>query len=383
MQRHFKISQILIYYDMPELVIATDDIGVNYICLLIDDSNNRPLYYATPISPPRLSNFIKGKIGLREILAIPEISEWYSFAFNNEDTYAEKLNIDTFPEQHLPDDGLFLNEEMVDDSSIIEDVIQKENAVVHLAISDAENDFGISMDDLGDVVKLYSIILENSFKKSIVDHKFKDKKGIIIPMNYELRAFASSRASFNIHLYSQSQKDLFGTCIIEFGLEKIDQILTEHTTDEELIESLKSVRGHAISSFKKLLKKIIDKNLKIKHKWFAPNQKEIHFRMLEASGAQKIYDILNQSEELTEETKVIIGVFVQADVERGTWRIKSIEDGAEYSGEATSDELRGITLDTIEYKLICQEIIEEFRVTEKEKVKYIFKSVVLQQDNPK
>lgn len=32
-------------------------------------------------------------------------------------------------------------------------------------------------------------------------------------------------------------------------------------------------------------------------------------------------------------------------------------------------------LDTVAYKLICQEIIEEFKVTEKEKAKYIFKSV--------
>ena len=91
--------------------------------------------------------------------------------------------------------------------------------------------------------------------------------------------------------------------------------------------------------------------------------------------AQKIYDILNQSEELTEEMKELIGVFVQADVERGTWRLKTADENKEFSGEATSEELRGITLDTVTYKLICQEIIEEFKVTEKEKVKYIFKSV--------
>ncbi len=98
--------------------------------------------------------------------------------------------------------------------------------------------------------------------------------------------------------------------------------------------------------------------------------------MLDTVKAQKIYDILNQSEELTEEMKELIGVFVQADVERGTWRIKTADEDKEFSGEATSEELRGITLDTVTYKLVCQEIIEKIKVTEKEKVKYIFKSVI-------
>ncbi len=376
MQKKLNISQILVYYDMPELFIATDEVDTNFICLLLEVTENSPSYLSTAISANRLSSFIKGQVELRQILIEPEINDWYSFNIDSESIIAERTDIQNFPEIYLPELGFYLNNEILDNSSIVEEVVRKDNAVVHLAISDDKDDFSVDTDDLGDIVKLYSVMLENSFKKGLIEHKVKEKKALIVPMNYKLRAFAASRASFNIHLYSKSQKDLFGNCMVEYGLEKIEQILTEYANDEELISSLRSLKGHAVSSFKKILKKIIDEKLKIKHKWFAPNQKEVHFKMLDTVKAQKIYDILNLSEELTEEVKELIGVFVQADVERGTWRIKTADEDKEFSGEATSEELRGITLDTVTYKLVCQEIIEEFKVTEKEKVKYIFKSVV-------
>lgn len=375
MQKHLNISQILVYYDMPELFIATDEVDTNFICLLLDLNDNIPSYIATAISPGKLSGFIKGQIELREILLQPETGEWYTFIVDNKKIIASRAEFNEIPDELLPDNGFFLNNEIVDKSSIVQEVIEKDNAVIHLALSDDKDDFSIDVDDLADVVKLYSIMLQNAYKKALIEHKTKGKKALIVPMNYKLRAFAASRASFNIHLYSRSRKDLFGNCMIEFGLEKIDQIFTDYANEEELIASLKTVKGHAVSSFKKILKKIIDEKLKFKHKWFAPNQKEVHYHVIDSGKAQKIYDILNQSEELTEEMKEFIGVFVQADVERGTWRIKTLVEGKEFSGEANPEELKGITLDTVPYRLICQEIIEEFKVIEKEKATYIFKSV--------
>ena len=375
MLKKLNISQILVYYDMPELFIATDEVDTNFICLLVDLNDNVPNYIATAISSNRLGAFIKGQVELKEILSEPQTNEWYTFIIDNEQIFASRTEFDIIPDQFLPENGFYLNNEIIDNSSIVQEVVEKDNAVIHLALSDNKDEYSIDADDLGDVVKLYSIMLENSYKKGLIEHKAKGKKALIVPMNYKLRAFAASRASFNIHLYSQSQKDLFGNCMIEFGLEKIDQILTDYANDEELVISLKSVKGHAVSSFKKILKKIIDEKLKLKHKWFAPNQEQVHYHIIDTDKAQKIYDILNQSEELTEEIKELIGVFVQADVERGTWRIKTRDENKEFSGEANPEELRGITLDTVTYKLICQEIIEEFKVTEKERTHYIFKSV--------
>jgi hypothetical protein len=149
----------------------------------------------------------------------------------------------------------------------------------------------------------------------------------------------------------------------------------QDAVSKALIEALRAVKGHTISSLKKLVKKMIDKKIKIKHKWFAPNRDVVHVTMIDRKKAEKLYDVLNLVEELAEETRVFIGYLVQVDVEKGTWRIFNLEDEKEYSGEASGQILQGVTVETVNYKLTCLEIIEELKVSKKEKTKYILQVI--------
>jgi hypothetical protein len=369
------ISQILVYYDFPEIFVAHDNVGTNYLCLLISIDNQETNYISTAISKKRLSNFINGKIDLREILQKPETSNWLFFNQVKENIEAKIWEGESLPEEYLPDEGFIYQKQLEGDELILNEAIEKNNAVVHLAVSDSEDNYSIDADNLGDIVKLYQIIIENSFKKALSQRKIKEKKSFYVPNNYKLRAFASSYSSFNLHLYSTSYRDLWGNAIIELGLEKFDEITKDFESQDDFIASLRTVKGHTLSSLKKLVKKLIDNNMKLKHKWFAPNQEKVHSTIIDKVKAEKIYEVLNLSEELTEETIIFFGFFVQVDVEKGTWRIFNLEDEKEYSGEAQGQKLQGITVETVNYKLTCQEIIEELKVTEKEKTKYILQKI--------
>lgn len=375
MTKRLNILQILVYYDFPEIFIAIDEVGTNYLCLLVNTDQGNITYIATAISSKRLSGFINGNIDLRDIYELPEIKEWYYFNQVDGSINAELWQDGNIQESFLPEKGFFYNKSLHGEELILNEVIEKKNAVIHLAISDEEDNDSIEADDLGDVVKLYQAIIENSYKKAISTGNIKEKKSLYMPKNFKLRAFASSHSSFNIHLYSMSYIDLFGKAFIEIGLEKFDEITRDFDNEAELINSLRSVKGHTISSLKKLVKKIIDNNIKIKHKWFAPNQDKVHFTFIDNPKAEKIYKILNLSEELAEETKIFIGFFVQVDVEKGTWRIINREDEKEYSGEVIGQRLQGVTVETVTYKLTCQEIMEELKVEEKEKIKYILQTL--------
>jgi hypothetical protein len=81
------------------------------------------------------------------------------------------------------------------------------------------------------------------------------------------------------------------------------------------------------------------------------------------------------SEELSEESKEFIGHLVQINVDKGTWRVYNLEDETEYSGESNPEFLQGLTVETVNYKLVCTEIIEAMKVSEKEKVKYILTTI--------
>lgn len=370
MSKNLTISQILVYYDYPEIFTAFDDVGTNYVCLLTGTERESTNYIATTISVKRLSEFINGKVDLRDIFESPEVREWYTFSSAVEPIKVDDWKEQALPQEYLPERGFLYQKPLTDNEVILKEVIENRNAVIHLAISDEEDTFSIDADNLGDIVKLYQSILENSYKKALTQRNIKEKKSFFIPQNYKLRAFAASQGSFNLHLYSTSQTDLFGNSMIELGLEKFDEITKDFDNDDTLIESLRTVKGHTISSLKKLVKKMIDKNIKIKHKWFAPNREVVHFTVIDKKKAEKLYDILNLAEELAEETKVFVGYLVQVDVEKGTWRIFNLEDEKEYSGEASGQILQGVTVETVNYKLTCLETIEELKVSEKEKTKY-------------
>jgi hypothetical protein len=369
------ISQILVYYDLPEIFTAVDDVGTSYLCLLVSIDAQKTKYIATAISNKRLKSFINGIIDLRDIFENPEINQWLYFDNINGTIIANEWRENSLPQEFLPEIGFIYKKQLQEEEVILKEVIEIKNAVVHLSISDSNNSSSIEINDLGDIVKLYQLILENSYKKSLSQHNIKEKKSFYTPANYKLRAFASSPGSFNIHLYSTSQIDLFGNSIIELGLEKFDEITKDFDNENDFIQSLRTVKGHTISSLKKLVTKLVDSDIKLTHQWLSPSQDKVHSTVIDKAKAEKIYAILNMSEELAEEIKPFFGYFVQVDIERGTWRIFNLEDQKEYNGEATRRNLQGLIVETMNYKLTCQEIIEEFKVTEKEKIRYILQTI--------
>jgi len=374
LNRLLNISQILVYYDFPHIFTANDKVNTSYLCMLVS-IEDEPLFIATQISKIRLINFLNGSVDLRDIFENPEINQIFTFNQIEDEINAKLFELAVIPNSFLPEKDFYFKNHSQSDDIIVQESIEYENAVVHLAVSDEQNNYSIEADDLGDIMKLYQVIIENTYKKELSNKKIKDKKSYYLPNNYKLRAFASSLSSFNIHLYSTSQRDLFGNAIIEVGLEKFSQLISEYKSDDAYIEILRSVKGHSVSTLRKLMKKLIDDNLTIKHKWYSPNKDTVDFIKVTPEKANRIYKVLNSSEELAEEIRIFEGHLVQVDIDKGTWRIKNIEDGNEYSGESNPDYLQGLTVETVNYKITCTELIEAMKVSEKEKTKYILTEI--------
>ena len=375
MKRKLIIDRILVYNDFPELFLAQDNSGLDYLCLLTTLSDEYYNYHCVSISKNRLYNFLNGKVDLREIFINPELPEWWE----TKNTSEEKIEISFFnniglDDVFLPEEGCFFVEEQEEDI-IREEVVNNNNVVIHLSLSDKQNKQSIPIEDLGDFTKLYQSLIENAYKKAILTSELDHKKSYIIPDNYQLNAFASSPGSFVLHLKSNSNKDLFGNSLIEEGLRRIDGIICDPKNENELIDALRSVKGHTISNYQKILDKIINENITLKYKWLSPSSPIIHTRSINEQYARKVKDILSQKEELVEEIKEFIGFIKQADVERGSWRITNDEDNKDYTGVSEGHLLDGITLETVRYKFTCEEIIESMKVTEKEKVKYRLKFI--------
>jgi hypothetical protein len=367
--------KILIYYDIPELFVAKDNVSTNYLCLKTQDQNS-PMYVTIPISDKKLNLIQAGLLELRDAFINSENGYWLLASFDEKELlFAEKIAWALIPEEFLPNAGFFFQKQEDYGSTILEESNAKYNTIVHLALTDQPGEQSVNVNTLADFIKIFQNLIKYTYKKEISQLKKNVREVLDQANNYTLRAFASTPGSFNIHLESTSHPNLFGENDIERALEKIDLMFFEYTSDQEIINTLRGFKGHSVSSLKRLLEIILRDSLHFEYKWISQKDTKIRKSSIKSVYASKIVDLLQSKNDLSQEIKEFIGYVHQADIDRGNWRIFNIDDEKEYSGISEHVKLDGITLETIKYRFICEEIIEEYKVSGKEETKYKLMSI--------
>ena len=106
--RKLRIIRILEYYDVPQLFIAEDAIGVRFLCLLHDIANDGELkIIGVTVSADKLNDFIKGHIDLLTMFTSPELEDSiFHIHIKEEGIYAEHYS-GILDSSMLPDEGYF------------------------------------------------------------------------------------------------------------------------------------------------------------------------------------------------------------------------------------------------------------------------------------
>ena len=107
MKKLLNISEILFYYDLPMIFLAKDNVGIDYLCMLVN--NEDQTYISTSISQNRLTSFINGVTDLLDIFVNPETNEWFYFQRISENIEAMRWQEKTLPDDYLPERGFILN----------------------------------------------------------------------------------------------------------------------------------------------------------------------------------------------------------------------------------------------------------------------------------
>jgi hypothetical protein len=124
MNNELRIDKILDYYDEPQLFIARDMFDAQYICLLYADEE-KPKYTAVKISNAKLTDFLFGKVDLRQVFVSPEVKgEYYDVINNGDNLIITPLECISLPEDRLPEAGYTL------------DADTQESITVHLPVKD-------------------------------------------------------------------------------------------------------------------------------------------------------------------------------------------------------------------------------------------------------
>lgn len=108
--RPLTLINTLEYYDVPQLFVAVDATGTNYLCTLYqNDEESGYLYLGVQISEPRLMAFIGGQLDLRDAYLHPEVENaLYAVTAKQEVlTATTVMQLQDVTEEMLPEAGYF------------------------------------------------------------------------------------------------------------------------------------------------------------------------------------------------------------------------------------------------------------------------------------
>ena len=100
------------YYDVPQILVAADTTGTNYLCTLYhNDAESGYLYLGVQISELRLKTFLDGQLDLRDAYIHPEAENalFVITAKQNSLNISAFLHPQDITEIMLPEAGYFYN----------------------------------------------------------------------------------------------------------------------------------------------------------------------------------------------------------------------------------------------------------------------------------
>lgn len=106
--RKLIVQKILEFYDIPQLFVATDALGISYLCVLYNKDTEIE-YLAVQLSELRLGLFLKGELDLRKAYTDPEQDNTlYHVVVKDEVVTADRLlQKDELSEHMLPEAGFY------------------------------------------------------------------------------------------------------------------------------------------------------------------------------------------------------------------------------------------------------------------------------------
>lgn len=108
--RPLTLIHTLEFYDVPQIFVAADATGTNYLCTLYqNDAERGYLYLGVQISEPRLMAFLGGQLDLREAYIHPEVENALYVVTAQKDvlTATAVMQPQDISEDMLPEAGYF------------------------------------------------------------------------------------------------------------------------------------------------------------------------------------------------------------------------------------------------------------------------------------
>lgn len=339
-----RLSEILDYYDVPQLFVALDAVGTQYLNLAYDeDEEGRLKCIAANISHDRLNDLLTGHIDLRQIFLQPELALYD--VLQDGAVVTARLREEAPSENMLPDEGYYLNFSKRENHDMVRSSQETGRTVIRLGYNYETNDHCLPWDVLTETLHDFQAIVSNGYRKVIQSKNAEPA---------QLKVRAALAASFDLELITNEPVNLFGGSRVADTLDLLSPLFGN---EDEAVANCLSTFRNAQKSYKNLLKTLSDRDVSFKCKWVQDSVVgEVKEFPVTKERIRSLYTLASNLEILEERQVMLEGTFFMANLRSGRWGLELAADGKRKYGVCLgADKLHGVVLHNRSYVVICTE----------------------------
>lgn len=340
-----RLTEILDYYDVPQIFVALDAVGTQYLCLVHDyDEGGRSLCIAANISKDRLNDVVTGHVDLRQVYLEPE--QWLYDVVENGNIIEATRHEEPPTEEMLPEEGYYLDFGKRESQEMIRTAQERRRTVIRIGLNYESNNHVVPISVLNEVGHCFQVILSNGYRKLASTRNAECA---------ELGVSALIAASFDLELIANEPTDLFGSSKVADTLDMLSPLFGE---EDEAVASCLTTFKTTQASYKNMLKALSDKNISFKCKWVhAALSGEVRELPVTKERVQNLYTLASNLTSLDEREVTFEGVFFMANTRNGRWGMELADGGkkARYGWCHKEEKLKGVVLHNQVYRITCTE----------------------------
>jgi len=339
-----RLAEILDYYDVPQIFVALDAVGTQYLCLVHDyDEDGRSLCIAANISKERLNDVVTGHEDLRQVYLEPE--QWlYDVVENGNEIEATRR--DEAPvEDMLPEEGYYLDFAKRESHDMVRTAQEQRKTVIRLGFNYDTNNHVIPISVMTEVGHCFQAILSNGYRKLASTKNAKSA---------ELGVSALIAASFDVELVANETTDLFGSSKVADTLDMLSPLFGD---EDEAVASCLTTFKTTQPSYRNLLKILSEKDISFKCKWVQSTiNGEVRELPVTKERVKNLYTLASNLTALEEKQITFQGIFTMANLRSGRWGMEPVGGGKVRYGWCQGEHLlKGVVLHDVEYRVTCME----------------------------
>lgn len=354
-----EITEILSFYELPQIVVARNVFGTQFLMLLESDETEQGLQYlSVPVSNEKLNLFKGKKIDLLSIYAKPEVDQYYlMYTKGDNEFFIQKIDFDDITEDMLPLEGFYCeyNENPIE--NLVNKSIISGRISSSLAIVDAHNSHQIDCNTIATIILNYQDLVKSSHVSLYGTKNIEEAR---------LDVIATQAASFDVEFQSSLPLNLFGSSKINETFGVVDKLLGI-SDEEQLLKEVEEQHYKVLGSLKKFVSVLAENKYSLRHSWVASTIERIAVeKSFDSNHVCELFEKLKQIDETESDDISFEGVLVSADAKNGKWGL--LQDNGKIVRGHSDDVnlLNGIQIKSTKYTFKCHTRIIKDLVKRKE-----------------